>query len=447
MSVALLIKNKFDRLPPNLGKILARIPFQYRPGIGSIYKNRKIEIAEFEDMHTLAKNRFIFEKTYKLVEFSLNNVPFYKEYYAKNGFQLSDLNSYEDLHKIPIINKSILQEYSIEKRTSAISDKYLVNTGGSSGKPLSFFIQPTSMGHEWAHMHTIWAKLGYRPHDLKLAFGGRSDVKDFLQYDSVRHHFSVDIYADFSLIAKKLKTVLKKNNIYFLHGYPSAIYEFAINCESFDRELPGLLSKNLKGIFIGSEYPIPLYRDKIEEVFGVGSVSWYGHTERAVLAYEKFEKFEYWPFQTYGFAEAVQDGNGKFNLIGTSYYNYASPLIKYNTEDEIEPIFNDGLLRTFTINDGRKGEFILDRNRKRISLTGLIFGRHHKLFEYCSFIQLKQEAPGEALVLITPNNRTDEVMDFQDLFDSENVEIEFQFKKISEPIRTQSGKVNLFIRS
>lgn len=447
MSVAVFIKNKFDRLPPNLGKILAHIPFQYRPGIGSIYKNRKKEIAEFEDMSISAKNKFIFETIYRLVEFSLNSVPFYMKYYTKNGFQLSDLKSYEDLHKIPIIDKSILQEYSIEKRTSAISDKYLVNTGGSSGKPLSFFIQPDSMGNEWAHMHTIWAKLGYRPRDLKLAFGGRSDVEDFLQYDSVRHHFSVDIYADFSLIAKKLKTILKKNNIYFLHGYPSAIYEFVVNCESFDRELLGLLGKNLKGIFIGSEYPMPLYRDKIEEVFGVGSVSWYGHTERAVLAYEKFEKFEYWPFQTYGFAEAVQDDNGKFNLIGTSYYNYASPLIRYNTEDEIEPIFNDGLLKTFTINEGRKGEFILDRNQKQISLTGLIFGRHHKIFEYCSFLQLKQEAPGEALVLITPNNRTDEVTDFQDLFDSKNVEIRFQFKRISEPIRTQSGKINLFIRA
>ena len=447
MSVALLIKNKFDRLPPNLGKILACIPFQYRPGIGRIYKNRKREIAEFEDMPIGDKKSFIFSRIYKLIEFSLSNVPFYKEYYAKNGFQLSDLKSYKDLYKIPIINKSILQEYSIEKRTSAIPDKYLVNTGGSSGKPLSFFIQPDSMGHEWAHMHTVWSKLGYRPCDLKLAFGGRSDVKDFLQYDSVRHHFSVDIYAEFILIAKKLKTILKKNKIYFLHGYPSAIYEFAVNCESFDRELLEMLNKNLKGIFLGSEYPIPLYRDKIEEVFEVGSVSWYGHTERAVLAYEKFEKFEYWPFQTYGFAEAVQDGNGQFNLIGTSYYNYASPLIRYNTEDEIEPTFDDRLLTNFTINEGRKGEFILDRNRKRISLTGLIFGRHHKIFEYCSFIQLKQETPGEALVLITPNNRTDEVTYFQDLFDSKNVEIVFQFKRIPEPIRTQSGKVNLFIRT
>ena len=70
MSVALLIRNKFDRLPPNLGKILARIPFQYRPGIGSIYRKRKREIAEFEDTHTSAKKSFIFGKIYRLVDFS-----------------------------------------------------------------------------------------------------------------------------------------------------------------------------------------------------------------------------------------------------------------------------------------------------------------------------------------------------------------------------------------
>jgi len=447
MSVTLLIRNNFNRLPLNSGKILAHIPFQYRPGIGRIYKNRRREIAEFEDMSISAKKSFIFRRIYKLVEFSFSNISFYKEYYEKNGFQLSDLKSYEDLYKIPIINKSILQEYPLEKRTCLVPDKYLENTGGSSGRPLSFFIQSNSMGHEWAHMHTIWAKLGYRPCNLKLTFGGRSDVEDFLQYDSVRHHFFVDIYADFSLIAKKLKTVLKKNNIYFLHGYPSAIYEFAINCENLNSELLEMLKKNLKGIFLGSEYPIPLYRNKIEEVFGVQSVSWYGHTERAVLAYEKYEKFEYWPFQTYGFAEAVRDGNGKFNLIGTSYYNYASPLIRYNTEDEIEPIFRDGLLRSFTIDGGRKGEFILDHNRKQISLTGLIFGRHHKIFNYCSFIQVRQEAPGKATILITPNSSTSEVSAFRDLFDSKNVEIKFEFQEISEPIRTQSGKVNLLIHT
>ena len=31
----------------------------------------------------------------------------------------------------------------------------MVNTGGSSGSPFSLFIQPNSMGHEWAHTHHL----------------------------------------------------------------------------------------------------------------------------------------------------------------------------------------------------------------------------------------------------------------------------------------------------
>ena len=60
---------------------------------------------------------------------------------------------------------------------------------------------------------------------------------------------------------------------------------------------------------------------------------------------------------------------------------------------------------------------------------------------------MRQEAPGKATILITPNSSTSEVSAFRDLFDSKNVEIKFEFQEISEPIRTQSGKVNLLIHT
>src|SRR5690606_33596347 len=144
----------------------------------------------------------------------------------------------------------------------------------------------------------------------------------------------------------------------------------------------------------GSELPSPLLRETVEKLLGCSSVSWYGHTERAILAYEKEGSATYYPFFTYGFAEALDEGR----LVCTSYYNRASPLIRYDTGDRVDPVVNDGLLDKFKISNGREGDFIIDKLGNKIFLTGLIFGRHHELFESARHIQIYQPATGIAEV-------------------------------------------------
>lgn len=442
MDIALFLKNNLKNIPPSIGKQINKIPYSIRPGIGKIYTQRKQEIKKTEQIN---QKKFVFERIKNLLEHSYNNIKFYKEHYDKKNFHPSQFKSFDDIVKIPVINKAILNEYSLEDRSFPARGRYMVNTGGSSGTPFGFYIEPSSMGHEWAHMHTIWEKLGYKPSDLKIVFGGRSDVKDLIEYDVVRNHFAIDIYADYDKVCDKLKTILKNHTIKYLHGYPSSIYDFAVYCENNNEEIVSLLKKTLKGAFLGSEYPHKHYRDKIENVFGIKTISWYGHTERAVLAYEKVCSFEYFPFLTYGFAETIKNKNGENELISTSYYNYASPLIRYNTEDLIDkPKFDKGILESFQILNGRSGEFVTDFNDKNINLTALIFGRHHELFNFCKFIQVKQITLG-VLEIYFVSNTIDEARAAK-LFDQSNLNFKISFKKIAEPFRSLSGKVSLLIK-
>lgn len=445
MSIAIFLKNNLKNISPSIGKVINMIPYSRRPGIGKIYRLRQKEIHEFEIFSNEQKRDFIFNKMKALVYYAYSNVPFYKKNYDRNGFLPNDLNSFEDIKKIPIINKSILNEYDLEERSSKRNHRYIVNTGGSTGTPFSFYVEPSSMGHEWAHMHSIWNELGYNTSDLKIVFGGRSDLKNVVEYDVVRNHFAVDIYADYKLVAKELKEILKKYTIKYLHGYPTSIYDFAIFCKTEDPELQELLSKHLKGVFFGSEYPHEHYRNTIEEILNVKTISWYGHTERAVLAYEKSEEFKYEPFGTYGFTEALKLNDENFQLIGTSYYNFASPLIRYNTLDIISNIaVEDGIVRSFKITKGREGEFILDKNNKKINLTGLIFGRHHEIFNHSKFIQVKQTDLGKIEVHFVSNTLLQEQAIH--LFDHRNLNLDIKFIKREEPFRTNSGKVNLLIK-
>jgi phenylacetate-CoA ligase len=445
VNLALFFKNCLTHLPLPMGQAVAWIPYSWRPGVGIIYRQRLRELKVYDELRTTERKEWILQRMRDVVQYAAVEVPFYRSYYARRKFDVECLRSFDDLQRIPCINKDVLLEYDLESRSRAVSDRYLVNTGGSSGRPLAFYVQSSQMGNELAHMHTIWAKLGYRPHDLKLTFGGRSNIRNGVEYDFIRHSLAVDLYAGFDIISSQLRRLLHRYRVSYLHGYPSAIYEFALYCQEHDPELLCMMRSNLKGVFLGSEYPMPRFRQTIEGVFGVPTVSWYGHTERCILAYERHGPFVYYPFQTYGYAEAVVQKEGRVHLVGTSYYNRVSPMIRYDTEDEITAAhIEDSLLISFQVENGRQGQFIVDQSGKNIPLTGLIFGRHHRLFDFCSHIQVHQSQPGEATILFVPL-KVGPILDLTQLFDTANVGIQFSFCEVAQPIKTPSGKVNLLL--
>jgi phenylacetate-CoA ligase len=413
-----------------------------RPSIGNIYSHRQKEIVLFDSFSIEQQQNFILHKMQSIVNYSYNNVHFYKEYYDRMKFHPEDLKEYRDIQEIPITNKIILREYDLEKRSAVVPDRFIVNTGGSSGIPFGFYIEPNSIGHEWAHMHKIWGKLGYKMTDIKLNFSGRSNIKEIIEYDPLRNHFAVDLYKNYELVALKIKEIIKKYPIKYLHGYPSSIYNFALYCKERDIDLKNALSEQLQGAFLGSEYPYPHYRNTIEDVFGINTISWYGHTERCILAYENKEKYIYEPFYTYGFVEAVAI-DGESQLVGTSYYNHASPLIRYNTNDIISGVEENGILKSFKITKGRDGDFVYDRQGNKINLTALIFGRHHKLFNVAKFIQVKPIGQGRIEIHFVASEVSEKMA--EQLFDGSNVDLSITFIKRNSPVMTASGKINLLI--
>lgn len=440
------LKNCNTELPIPIGQFLSYIPFKYRPGIGRDYEQQRQAIDLFKHASIEQKKDYIYHHFYRVFKHAYENIPFYNNLYQKAGLSPKSIKRFEDIEKVPIITKDDLINVPLEKRSYPIKNRTLVNTGGSSGKPLSFYMDPKRFGNEWAHIHHIWSQLGYKPHKLKLQFDGRSKVKNLVQYDFVRHSLRFDIYADPEDVVKKLLPISKKHEIEYLHGYPSAIYNFAIFCHNNAPRLQKQLKKSLNGAFLVSEFPNPHFRKGIESIFRIPTQSFYGHTETCAMAYEKEKSFTFNILQSYGYAEAVPSQSDGYNLIGTSYFNFASPLIRYDTEDGISAIERKkGILQKFQITEGRRGEFILDTNNKKISLTGLIFGRHHKIFEYAKHVQVKQEKPGKATILYVSDTIKKIDAKNTDLFDTTNINIDFEFKKIEQPILTKSGKQKLLV--
>lgn len=437
------LKEKSPNIPVGFGKLISHIPFGVRPGIAKIYNKQKKIIHQYSNLDSEAREKIIFSNFYRVFKHAYLNVPFYNELYkVKNQIELQDIKTFADIETIPIVNKDLLRNVPIEYRSYNIKNRLIVNTGGSSGSPFSFYMDPLRYGNEWAHIHKMWGIHGYKPTSLKLNFDGRTNNTQPVHYDFVRNSLKVNIYEDFNLIEKCLIDKFLKYKIEYLHGYPSAIYEFTKKCIE-SKVLLNYFKENLKACFLSSEFPSNNYRSTIEETFNIPTQSFYGHTETCIMAYET-KKFEYDIFQTYGYAEALKMENN-FSLVGTSYFNFAGPLIRYDTEDLIEPLtFDNKVLNKFKIQEGRKGDYILDKNGNKISLTGLIFGRHHKLFDFVDHLQIRQDYQGSATILYSSKDEL-ELKIINELFDSSNINMSFDFKHCKEPYKTTSGKIPLKI--
>lgn len=432
------IKKIADHTPYSVGVFLNKIPMSLR--LGRAYNTFKKNCTTAISDHTKAEQH---TKTKNLLLHAINNTIFYKEFYTKNNFDPAKVNSFDDISKIPIVRKIDLQQHPIENRSVTSLALKKSNTGGTTGQPLNFYLEKNAYAREWAHMHAIWAKLGYHFTDEKITIRGRNIGNTYFKYNVNQNEFLINAYTPLIDNINACRQLILKRNIRWIHGYPSSITSFLKELENTDPVLFEVLISKIKGVFLGSEFPAPQYRSYIEDHCGLRTISWYGHSEMAVLAPElEPGSGEYYPFQSYGLAEAVFDNNS-YRLIATSTYNYATPFIRYDTGDLIHPTFKDGILQSFRIKEGRTSESVTDLKGRSISLTGLIFGRHHKAFDHCEHVQVRQDVSGHIEIIISSKNTRS---DWAELFDFTNSFFDIKYTQIDSPIRTPLGKVQLLLR-
>ena len=244
--ISSLKQNKIH-LPVWLGVWVARIPYSWRPIVGKVYQQRMHQIKDFEILSVEERKAIVFQQMYEIVKYSIENIPFYRQYYQQKGFTLDQLNSYEDLGKIPVVSKAELMNCDLQGRSNMSLETMLVNTGGSSGKTLSFYIEPSAIGHEQAHGQYMWRELGFHPSSVRLIVIGRSKVKNGVDYEFARNCYSLDMYQPYANNKERLIKMLKKHGADYLQGYPSVLAGFADFC----RENPDLLAviqRKVKGV-------------------------------------------------------------------------------------------------------------------------------------------------------------------------------------------------------
>ena len=281
----------------------------------------------------------------------------------------------------------------------------------------------------------------YKKTDLKITFRGNDLGSENIVYNTIHNEFIINTYKSVKSFKNEFMSLLKSRDIKYIHGYPSAVYSFLKDFEEItDEKEKVLLRSSIRACFLASEFPTPLIKQYLEGYWNMECLSWYGHSEMCILASDNENRNRYVPYNTYGYTEVVKD-----QLIGTSYYNFDMPLIRYDTGDKVSAKYTkEGLLKYFTITIGRVGDFILDNDGAKISLTALIFGRHHRAFDFVDFIQVKQDKESK-LILFYLVSKKEIGIDQKLLMNTENLNINYEIKLIDVPFRTKAGKVNLKI--
>ncbi|WP_168109846.1 hypothetical protein [Ramlibacter lithotrophicus] len=412
--------------------------------IGPGYLRMRRSIAEAGRAGPEASQAALLRRLQALLEHAYGRVPFYREFYDKRGFSPRELRTLDNWDMVPVVTKHDLQEHPIEARTAKGLSGRTANTGGTSGEPLAFLLEKNAMPVEWAHMHAIWTARGYRVNHMKLRFGGTYFPDgEPLRYHPRHNEYIVNANADMQVVVRAVAALPAQRIIRWLHGYPSLVAEFAHALAQLPPVTAARFRQGLAGVLLGSEYPAPMYREPIEQMLSTNIISWYGHSEMALLAHETALGL-YRSLPTYGYCEAVPAADGAdHRLVCTSMHNRVHPFIRYDTGDRVEPVCASRGSLVFRISEGRIGDFIVDRQQRRLALTSIIFGRHHAAFDEVRHLQVRQDCAGRATLLVVPRVAVRDAGGLLRGFDFSGLDVDWCVELIPAPVRTRSGKIRL----
>ena len=361
------------------------------------------------------------------------------------------------IENIPFINKDIVRENfnDMSNKNYRKKDMFWVTTGGSTGLPMKFLQSKNIWKRELAKSKVLLEEYGYLPMMPRVSFrGGEFSFKDDNIFWKENPIYNETHFSPFHLSSKTVNYYVEKLNdinAKIFWTYPSSLL-LLIDC----MENNNISLENSPDIILLISESINLYEsEKIVSYFNQSKVIMtYGHSERLIWATtDNMTLDEYKVDRRYGLFELIGDDGRNIDnntttgeIVGTSFENWAMPLIRYRTEDITKYISSDKYIVDRV--DGRwKQEYIDGYDGSKVFLTAL--NMHSDIFEYVKQYQFRQIAIGEVeLLLIVASSYTkkDESSILTALKNKVGNNIHFSIKYVDKLILTQRGKVKKIVK-
>ncbi|HCE55526.1 MAG TPA: capsule biosynthesis protein CapK [Lutibacter sp.] len=322
------------------------------------------------------------KKLQELVAVAYANSAHYKNIFDALGLKPADIQSLEDLKKLPIISKKELLNDNKEIHSNLQFKKHFqANTSGTSGESLKFKREESADSFNRASIYRGYSWYNVKPWELNGYFWGYNFSEMAMLkiriLDSLQNRFRIFNYRKESIdfFVRKLK------NAKYLHGYASMVYETAkiINSQNLDKPL------SLKMVKGTSEKIFESYQEEIQKAFGRRMISEYGAAETGIIAFE------------------CPKGNMHLNMEGviveeidleivvTNLQMQAFPIIRYQLGDYIKLA-----PKTETCECGMQ-HAIIEEVTGRIGQT--VYGKHHTYPSLYFYYIFKNLASKQSLLL------------------------------------------------
>lgn len=280
------------------------------------------------------------EKLRLLIHHAYKNVPFYNELFNALKLKPEDIRKKEDLVKLPIITKEELKKnktkhfaFNMDKRKVILS-----SSSGSTGEPFQFYSTKQSESLLRAASIRSWYWMGYSLGDayVKVSMNPRTSIAKRVQ-DWVNNSIYLSATQLTLTEFQRIENEIQENNPKFIRCYPVPIQYIAKQV------------KNKRGVYHGNSLIAinttgstlhETIRKEIEDVFKVKIFDSYSCEGGTIFAQCTAHE-NYHPAEEYAISEFIEDSvthsdpDRPYRHITTDLHNYASPFIRYDTQDYI----------------------------------------------------------------------------------------------------------------
>lgn len=332
------------------------------------------------------------KKLKEIIHFAYREVPYYRRIFREIGIEPNDIRTPEDLSSLPILTKEEVRQHFREMFAKNYK-KYAPSPGytsGSTGTTLTFSLTHLVKHYEKAFGYRHWKSVHFIQRDRSVVLRGDiltedpSAVAPFVKKGKELFLSSFHL-SDVSL--PEYAGMIKEFQPAAIRAYPSAL---AILTRYFKKAslstVPGL-----KVILTSSESLLSEIRREAEEFWQCPVIDWYGNGER-IAAIGECEHGSYHIQEDYSYVELEPTDSPRHRrIVGTTYYNLAMPLIRYDIQDivTVHPEDDAGIcscgraFRKISSIDGRIEGIVITPDRRYV-------GRLDAAFKYSPGIALAQ---------------------------------------------------------
>lgn len=392
------------------------------------------------------------ESFLKLLKHAYETVPFYKRWYDENDVDIKNIKSIDDIDKLPILTKKLVYDNQNDLISNIYNKKSLISnlTSGTSGTPIKVLQTKDSISKQWAIFWRHKARFGLTIDDKQLMIGARLPISQevnkppYWRNDFFNNRVYLSAYHISENTVQRIVNFLNKNHFDFFNGYPSALYNLAVLMEEKNLKL-----YNRPKYIVTSSDALTDKRDHlIKKVFGAPTTEFYGNVEFAgTMSKCKKSRFHVDYEHCYIEKHKIRHSN-YYNLILTSWGNYAMPFIRYDIGDYGIPSETKCECgresESYISIEGRVEDFIITPDGRKI--IGM-----NQVFEYATNaieIQLYQEEKNSVLFKIVPNenfNENDKISLLREFRRRAGNSIKVNFKFVDKIEKSETGKFKAVI--